>query len=183
VSKILRLDLHTHPIEALKDKMGIKGVGNINSEVAAHIVRAVKAAGLNGIAITEHNNFNHSWVASLEILDSFRHENLIILPGAEFDYGGQQFLRLFIPERYRRRITFFQGKDWFNILAHPGYYHPFDAEQVNQVNFDAVEEKSLHGEFSIAGQVSRDLRLPLVASSDAHRLEDIGLFYTELEYR
>ena len=94
MAKTIKIDFHTHPIEALRDKMGIKGVGNINKEVAALIVKAVKAAGLNGIAITEHGNFNHSWVTALEILDHFQRENLVILPGEELDYQGQQFLHI-----------------------------------------------------------------------------------------
>jgi histidinol phosphatase-like PHP family hydrolase len=183
MSKILKMDLHTHPIEALKDRMGIKGIGNIDLKVAEVIVKSIKSAGLNGIAITEHNNFNHSWVASLEILENFRKENLVILPGAEIDYDGQQFLRIHIPDLYRRRIPFFKGREWFLILAHPGYYNPLDPDQIRGVSFEAVEEKSLHGDFALAAQISRERSIPVVRSSDAHNLEDIGLGYVELEYR
>jgi hypothetical protein len=41
--------------------------------VAEAIVKAVKTPD-QSIAITEHNNFNHSWVAGLEIFDHFRKE-------------------------------------------------------------------------------------------------------------
>jgi len=181
MASLLKIDLHTHPIEALKDGMGIKGIRDINIEVVSAIVKAVKSAGLNGIAVTEHHNFNHGWVTCLEIMDNFRQENLIVLPGAEIEYAGQQFLQIYIPERFRRRIPFFKGKDWFITLAHPGHYNPISSLDFNQVDFDAVEIRSLHGEFSAAGEISRLKGIPVTMSSDAHRLEDIGLFYTELE--
>jgi hypothetical protein len=179
--KIFKIDFHTHPIEALKEKMGIKGVGDINKEVAARIVDQIKSAGLNGIAITEHNNFNHSWVTSLEIFDHFNKERLIILPGAELDLDGQQYLQIYIPGYYRRRIPFFANKEWFLILAHPGFYNPLEPEAFKNFRFDAVEEKSLHGIFPLAGPISRDRNIPMTGSSDAHKLEDIGKFYTEIE--
>lgn len=182
MTKKFKFDLHTHPIEALKEKMAIKGIGNINKEVAAEIIKYIKLSGLNGIAITEHNNFNHSWVASLQIRDHFRGENLVILPGAEIEYKGQQFLQIYVPDFYRRRIPFFKGKEWFFILAHPGYYNPIDTAQISQITFDAVESKSIHGDFPSAESISHEKAIPVIRSSDAHRLEDLGLFNTELEY-
>jgi hypothetical protein len=179
--KILKIDFHTHPIEALKDKMGIKGIRDINREVASLIVESVKSAGLNGIAITEHGNFNRSWVASLEVLDYFQKERLIILPGAELDFEGQQCLQIYIPDYYRRRIPFFHQKEWFIILAHPGFYNPLDAGNLPSFSFDAVEERSLHGEFPLANQISLKRKIPLIRGSDAHKLEDIGYAYTEVE--
>jgi histidinol phosphatase-like PHP family hydrolase len=183
MTKIIKIDLHTHPIKALKEQMGIKGIGDINKNVAGAIVKAVKSAGLDGIAITEHNNFNHSWVASLEILDNFRRENLVILPGVELDYDGQQFLRIYVPAHYRRRIPFFKGREWFLILAHPGYCHPLEPDQPSRVHYDAVEEKSRHGDFPPAAQISQARGIPVTRSSDAQKLEEIGLYYNELESR
>lgn len=183
MSKTLKLDLHTHPIESLKEKMGIKGILDINSQVASVVVEAVKSAGLSGIAVTEHNNFNHGWVLSLEIEEIFRKENLIILPGSEIDYEGQQFLSIYIPDRYRRRIPFFKGKEWFLILAHPGFYNPLKMEIAMEVDVDAVEGTSIHGQFSLAEAISQRSNIPITRSSDAHQLEDLGLHYTELEIR
>jgi histidinol phosphatase-like PHP family hydrolase len=181
MARILKMDLHTHPIEALKDKMGIRGILDINKDVVATIIKAVKSAGLDGIAITEHNNFNHGWVTSLELMDNFRRENLIILAGAEIDYQGQQFLEIYVPPYVRRAVPFFKQKEWFFILAHPGFYNPIDVNQFADQNFDAVECASLHGEFSIAEQISRERNIPVVKSSDAHTMEEIGFRYTEME--
>jgi hypothetical protein len=183
VSRIVKLDLHTHPVEALKLKYGIKGIGDIKKEVAADIVASIKASGIDGIAITERNNFNHGWAAALEIMDHFRRENIIILPGAEIEYAGQHLLRLYIPEYYRRRLPFFKGKDWFLILAHPGYYNTVDIQNFYGVTLDAVEEKSGHGYFSSAQSIALTGDIPAIVTSDAHKLEDIGSYYTEMEYK
>lgn len=181
MARSLKMDLHTHPIEALREKMGIKKILDINREVAAAIVDAIRTAGLDGIAITEHNNFNYGWVACLEIMDHFHRENLIVIPGTETVYYGQQFLTLYIPPDVRRSIPFFKGKEWFSMLAQPGYHHPLDLNQLSGLDYDAVEGESLHGEFISAEEVSRERKIPVIRASDARRLEDLGFRYIELE--
>jgi hypothetical protein len=181
MARILKIDLHTHPIEALKDQMGIKGILDINKDVAAAIVKAIKSAGLDGIAITEHNNFNFGWVAGLQIMDHFQQENLIILPGSERTFNGQHFLSIYIPPYVRRRASFFQGKEWYLILAHPGFYQPLDMSQVNGLDYDAVEAGSLLGDFVISGEISQIRKVPEVRTSDAHVLSGIGSHFTEME--
>ncbi len=181
MSRMLKLDLHTHPIEALRKHRSIKGILDINREVAGSVVTAMKSAGLDGIAVTEHNNFNHGWSLSLMIRENFRQEKLIVLPGSEIDYNGQQFLQIYVPDYARRAIDFFQGKEWFLILAHPGLYNPFDPSQFINLDFDAVEEESLHGNFSSAEAVSREKGIPTIKSSDAHELKDLGFRCMNLE--
>ena len=183
MARKIKLDLHTHPIEALHEKMGIKGIGNINRDVAAEIVKAVKSAGLDGIAITERNNFNHGWVACLEILDHYLGEKLIILPGAEIEVGQEHFLQIYIPDKYRRRVPFFNNKEWFLILAHPDPYLDSEPRRSNSIPFDAVEEQSLRGDFAVAEQIAREKNIPKIKASDAHRLADLGLKYMEFEFR
>ena len=180
--KQLKIDFHTHPIEALRSEMNIRGIGDINKKVAERIVRAIKDANLDGIAITEHNNFNHGWVTALQIMDYFPHEKLLILPGEEIEGDNQQFLHIYIPDYVRRRAPIFNDREWFLVLAHPGYYNPYDAEKFKELKFDAVEQKSLHGEFSVSEQIAAERNIPTLQSSDAHRLEDIGLSYSEIEY-
>ena len=183
MKKILKIDFHTHPVEALKDSMGIKGIGNINQEIARKIVKSIKSAGLDGIALTEHNNFNHSWVACLQIREYFRKENLVLIPGTEIDNGDRRLLQLYIPDNYRRHIPFFNNKEWFYILARPEYHSPVNNEYLEQYLFDAVEEINLHGEYPVAESISRERKVPLIRSSDAHKLEDIGRIYMEIEAR
>jgi hypothetical protein len=183
MSKTLKLDLHTHPILALKEQMGLKGIRDINREVALAIVKAIKKAGLNGIAITEREHFNYSWVAALEIMDHFQGEDLVILPGSEIEFGGQHYLQIYVPDYCRRRVQFFKDKEWFLILAHPGHYQPLAADLPMRTDIDAVEGTSLRGEFASAGVISTEKGIPVIKSSDAQSLEDIGRYYTEVEFR
>jgi len=180
MSKALKIDLHTHPVSALKNQMGIKGIGDINKDVAAEIVKAVKNAGMNGIAITEKNNFNHGWVACLQIMDLFKSERIIILPGIEIDLNNLQLLQLYIPNIYRKRLPFFKEKEWFWILTHPGLDGPMDMNIIKDLRIDAVEGKSLKGEFSLASQVSRERNIPIIQASDSNTLAEIGSYYLEL---
>jgi|GEM_PF-3043689 len=181
MSKKLKLDLHTHPVEALRKELGIKGIQDINLKVAEAVVGSIRSAGIDGIAITEHGNFLHSWVTSLYIYEKFSTQNLIILPGEEVDCCGQQFLNIYIPEYIRREVSFFKGKEWFVILAHPGYYNQIDLQQLGNMEFDAVEEESTHGVFSAAERVAQIRGISLVRASDAHSLSDIGSKYIEVE--
>ena len=181
MNKKIKLDLHTHPIEALKEKLGIKSVLDIDKEAASAIVRVIKSAGLDGIAVTEDNNFNQGWTVSLEIAEQFKSENLIILPGAEIDYAGLRFLSIYVPDRVRRKIPFFLGKEWFSILAHPGYSSGVDLQKLMEVDFDAVEGTSILGDFPLAAEISVEKIIPIIKASDARRLEDIGSSFMELE--
>jgi hypothetical protein len=176
----IKIDLHTHPFQTLRERLGIKGIHEINKEAAGMIVSAIKEAGLDGIAITEYNNFNWGWVASLEIWDNFRQENLVILPGSETEAGGQQYLQIYIPEYARKRYPFFKGKEWFVILAHPGYSNGLYPDVLKTAKFDAVEGCSTKGRFDPAYDIAAQRGLEIVQASDAHRLEDLGLYYMEL---
>ena len=182
MTRRIRLDLHTHPVEALRETLGIKGIRDINSNVAGSIVQAVKSAGLDGLAITERENFNHGWVACLEILEHFKTEKLICLAGAEIEFQGEYYLQIYIPPYLRGRIPFFQNKEWFVILTHPGYFNTWDS-QSSPALFDAVEEQSVRGKFDLARDIAARNGVPSIRSSAAHKLEDIGAFWTELEMK
>jgi hypothetical protein len=183
MTRKFKLDLHTHPIEALKAEMGIRGIHEISEKVAETIVKTVKARGLNGIAITETNNFNHGWVAGLQILDYFQKENVAVFPGVELERQGQHFLNLYIPGYYRRRMPFFKGQDWFLVLAHPGFYQPIQKDHLSGLKLDAVEGYSLLGDFAAAEEISRERQIPIIRASDAHRLEQIGYASIEVDFQ
>ena len=115
----------------------------------------MKKRGLDGIAITEHNDFSLGCEAA-KYAEDF---GVIILPGEEIDWGNHHILR----------ISAF-GKDYY-ILAHPRT--PF--EYTNQVKLDAVEFGSNRGKFPLAYQIAEERNIPLVQNSDAHLLCDLGL--------
>jgi hypothetical protein len=181
MSGTIKIDLHTHPLQAVREKMKIQGILDIKREVAQLIVKTVEQSGLDGIAIIEQNNFNWAWVTSLEIMNSFANLNLIVLPGAEITFREQHYLRIYVPEQVRRRFPFFNDKEWFSVLAHPGFYHPLQPAQVAGIHFDCVEGASRLGQFEVGRQIAINAGVPLIETSDAYRLEDIGSKFIELE--
>lgn len=181
--KILKIDLHTHPLEAL----GISRSEEINDKVARKILKAIKLANLDGIAITEHHNFDLSLCLYSRMRKIF--PKLIILPGAERDHNptGQQYLEIFIPDYLRGHLPFFKGKEWFRIFAHPGFYNFFDLDDLERLvkdigGLDAVEGRSRHGEFKLAEEIHQRLGIPKTQASDAHKLEDLGFYYIEFDF-
>jgi len=174
MAKDIKLDLHTHPFEALKKEMDIKGIGDIKKDVVQKIVKAIKSAGIDGIAITEHDNFNLGLVASYEIMDHFKNENLFIFPGVESEENGQHFISIFVPDYLKKRIPFFNEKDWVKIMVHPGHYNPIADSDIQNLSCDYVEKVSLLGEFSAAETIHKEIGIKMIEASDAHTLEDIG---------
>ncbi len=80
-----------------------------------------------------------------------------------------------------KRIPFFKRKEWFLILAHTGHDETQEKEQTIKMQIDAVEGENLDGMFDRAEQISREKSIPILKSSNAYKLEDIGKYYTELE--
>ena len=70
----LKLDLHTHCLEALRTKPTVDAV--------RQIVDAVKAKGLDGLAITEHWNKDYGFRAK-EILEEHFPGEIVLIPGQE----------------------------------------------------------------------------------------------------
>jgi hypothetical protein len=182
MAKQIKLDLHTHPFDSLKKQYNLRGIRDIRKEVIATLVKSIKDAGLNGIAITERNDFNYGLIACFEIIEQFANNKLIILPGTEIEQAGQHFVQIYVPDYYRRRIPFFKGKEWFLILAHPGHYNSLDISTLEKVKFDAVEHQSKLGEFSLAGEIMDNRQIPSLAVSDAVKLEELGLHSMTLEF-
>ncbi len=145
----LKLDLHTHPFEAL-------GYPKVELASVWQICNEVKRKGLDGIAITEHNSPSLSFRAR-EIANR-EGMGVIIIPGQERIIARYHIVELYM---FGRRIR---------ILA-----HPFEAPP-DQANIDAVEIASVRGRFDspvIMDYVKRK-GLFTVSNSDAHYLQEIG---------
>jgi predicted metal-dependent phosphoesterase TrpH len=181
MAQTLKIDLHTHPFHTLRGQNGVVGIRDLNKNALRPLVEAILKSGLNGIAITETDDFNWGWVAALQIKEHFPDQGLLILPGREQQFRGQHFLQIYVPEEARRRYPFFRDREWLNILAHPGYYQPLDLAALAEAQIDFVEEASLKGGFAAAQQIIQERGIPAVRASDARSLEEIGSLYMELE--
>ncbi len=163
MGKKLKLDLHTHCFEAM-------GVANPAIESLRTIVGVVKAKGLDGLAITEHNDPHLGWEAK-RIVDEHLKGAIIIIPGQEIEIFGRHIVELYLSPD----LT-------FRFLAHPGYGN--EGIEIDE-DIGGIELENQVHNFRInkkwVGEMAGRYNLVLLRNSDAHRLEDIGFYYNEID--
>ena len=169
---LLKLDLHTHCREATASPTP-------TLEIVRKIVAAVKAKGLDGIAITEHYTDTYGYKVK-EIVDRRLNGEIVIIPGQELDMvflgvdrGMIHVVELFLP-----------GNLIFRFIAHPGHPRVRDLgahvddgihgiELKNPAHIDEMDEKEIR-------RLAEKHNLLLLTNSDAHTLSDIGAFHNEI---
>ena len=163
----LKLDLHTHVFEEFLPIS--PNLITLNS--VRRIVEKIKSAGLDGIAITEHDNREYGYRVKAMIEQHFKGQTLII-PGREIEEFEIHYVELDLDA---------DGKKTFRFLAHPGYpgnlAGPFD-------RFRGIEIENAMHNWHIDKKRVRELadkhHLIVMSNSDAHYLRDIGKNYTEI---
>lgn len=162
----MKLDLHTHCGEATS-------LYRPTLEVVKQIVAAVKARGLDGIAITEHYNKAYGYKVK-EIVDQQLHEEILIIPGQEVDRGPLHVVLLYLPDDIS-----------FRFVGHPGYPPVQDLARELDDGIHGLEIRNPTHDDEIDQELIRRLAkerdLLLLSNSDAHFLSDIGKYYTEVE--
>jgi len=169
----MKLDLHTHCREAT-------ACPKPTPEIARRIVDAVKAKGLDGIAVTDHNVDYYGYELR-ELVDHHLNDDIVIIPGKEIDkmvWGPQKgafhLVELYLPYD----VT-------FRFIAHPGHPYVKDLDTIingdihgielrNHVHGDGIDEEKIR-------QLAEKHNLILLTNSDAHDLNDIGRFYNNIE--
>ena len=159
----LKLDLHTHPLEAMR-------LSEPTLEGVERLVKAVQQAGLDGIGITEHWNYEHSFRVKEMVEDHFDNA-ILVIPGWEIDSYPHEVVELFLPD----------GSVW-RPLAHPGdLSQPVECLPL----LHGIEvENGGHNWHIPKEQVRRyadEHDLLLMQNSDAHYLEKLGTHYNEVE--
>jgi len=162
----LKLDLHTHCGEATS-------LYTPTPEIAKQIVAAVKSRGLDGIAVTEHNNRAYGHKVK-QIVEQQLREDILIIPGQEIDKGPLHIVVLYLPDGTT-----------FRFVGHPGYPPVKDLA--------AEVDESIHGleirnpthddeiDAALVQTIAQQRGLLLLSNSDAHFLSDIGKYYTEID--
>lgn len=154
------------------------------------IERAVKA-GLDGLVITEHH-YQWSRRELDELVASSAHPGFLLLAGFEYSsargdilvYGLEpEQVAEFVPGRQPEiMLARAQALGAVCIAAHPTRAAiPFD-ERIFDMPFEALEIKSVNlasHEQRLAEKLADDLGRAKTASSDAHRIEDVGRYATE----
>ena len=166
----VKLDLHTHIWEAFNFQPP-------SLNIAEQVVAQIKSSGIDGIAITDHNNKDWAFEFRDLVEEHFPGE-VIIIPGWEIEvrppknpFDEYQISELFLP-----------NGGVFRIYAHPGYYSPniLIEDNVHAIEIDTYIH-NWHIRKEQVAEVAREHGLLLVEVSDAHNLENIGLRYTEVE--
>lgn len=172
-----RGELHQHSIYSLPfDKPFLD-----KNATVENIVRTVKKRRLTVFSITDHQSIeNHEesafWAKKLDC---------IWIPGVEISAKGGDVLAYGIYEVIPKHLSIKETVARIHELggiataAHPFQIPLANFWAVPSVPFDAVE--GLHA-FAIGNGLSRALarwqKLPIVAGSDAHYLDEIGAVYT-----
>jgi hypothetical protein len=167
---------------SLKIDMHVHTVGSPDAHtIQADLPTIIRARGLDGVAITEHNNFDPPKLDAL------------ILPGMEISSSDGHIVALGIEERIPARlpadetIQQIHKQDGVAIIPHP--YDPVcecvkiarlktTPDAVETVNADALS-------FSISNWLARrdaaKFKLSQVGGSDSHIPQTIGDAYTVVD--
>jgi predicted metal-dependent phosphoesterase TrpH len=149
----------------------------------AEAVKAAQTRGLNGIAITDHNSIGgHAEVRK------FSRRGFVIIPGLEISSSNGHILGLGICELVPRGLP---AKETVERIKEQGGIaiaaHPFALGRkpglVYKAKFDAIEvfnSRALFFSNPLARRFAERNRFPMIAGSDAHHCDEIGLASTTL---
>ncbi len=169
----MKLDIHIHSCYS----------DGVNTP--KEIVKQAKKIGLDGIAITDHDEIKGSIAAS-----KYNSGDFIVIPGVEISakeghincLGATPVMEQYLPsEEVIERIHEGGG---IAIAVHP--YDRFRmgvGDLVYKLKFDAIETHNGHTLASTRDmkQVAKEIKLPQVGGSDAHCLGEIGNICVEVD--
>ena len=168
---LLKLDLHVHTVGSPDAHTRIEDLPKI-----------IRAKGLDGVAVTEHNNF-----------DPPSFSDVLIIPGVEISSRDGHVVALGVHERIPvglpadETISRIHNQGGIAIIPHP---HDPVSECVRIANLgvrpDAVETMnadalSFYVSNWLARRDARRFGLPEVGASDSHIPETIGDAYTVID--
>lgn len=159
----LKLDLHTHLDEAT-------GVREPTRKVVLQIVRLARSRGLDGLALTSHNNPDYGFKFKA-IADEAVGDGFLVIPGQEMDQysKNRQIVELYLP-----------GGVTFRVLAHPGV--PSGNLDGDLTDLHGIEIRNSVHDWHIESErvlaLAKKHELLLMGSSDAHYLHQLGKGYT-----
>ena len=166
----VKLDLHTHIWEAFNFQPP-------SLTIAEKLIARIKEAGLDGIGITDHHNWQWG-VEFRELVEEHFPGEVIIIPGWEIEvrpphspFDEYQVSELLLP-----------GGGVFRNYCHPGYYSP---NIIIEENVHSIEIDNYHHNWHIRKQLVQEVAdahsLLTLEVSDAHLLENVGVRYTEVD--
>jgi len=171
----VKIDLHIHTCYSYD--------GLIKPE---ELVFYARKAGLNGIAITDHDRIDVALKMAKEVND------FLIIPGIEVSSLNGHIIGLNIQEPVSKNLSVEETVDKIHALGglaiacHPKAVLKASLGQRTSRKFDAVEVVNASAfpfkrSVKKAREIAINLGLPQVAGSDAHYAPEIGLAYTLVE--
>jgi predicted metal-dependent phosphoesterase TrpH len=169
---LFRIDLHVHT--------------KYSKDCASPIEEAVasaKAAGLNGIAITDHNTIDGNSEGA-----KFSTKDFLVIPGIEISSRDGHILGLGVNKLVPKNLP---ASETVKLIREQGGIavaaHPFGIGRkvgsVRRAEFDAIEVFNSRAYFISNGLARRFAKrngLPMVAGSDAHCSDEIGFAGVEM---
>ncbi len=179
----VKLDLHIHTLDDPKDIL----------DYSAHqLIERASALGFRVLAITLHD-------AVLDRPEVFAHAadmGILLIPAAEVRLQGADVIILNVTAQEIARLHNFEdlrqlrarrGRTLFTIAPHPFYVlgGSIGRRLLQEIDcFDAIELCHFHkgpvNPNRRAVRVARRYGKPLIATSDAHRLQAFGNHYTSM---
>ena len=151
-------------------------VANPSIEMVKEIVEKVRNRGLDGIAITEHNDKDYGFLVK-KIVEENIDDRILIIPGREItvkEMGWAEMVELFLP-----------GGSIFRFIPHPSYPYPGDDGFEYDINLlhgieigNALHDRQINKKK--VEEISKRYNLIPLRNSDAHTLDDIGSYYTQI---
>ena len=188
----MKLDMHCHVKE-----------GSIDSKVGLdEYITRLKELGFDGMLITDHDTYKgyRHWKNQMK---GKVHEDFVVLKGIEYDTSDAGHIICIMPEGVRMRLLELRGMPVSKLIdfvhRHGGILgpaHPCGGKYLSFTNtkrfykspeiikrFDFIEAfnacepaESNEGAMKLAKKYKK----PGIGGSDAHKLECVGLGYTEL---
>lgn len=162
----IKLDLHTHSAASPDGRMNLD-----------ELVSAARAAGLNGIAVTDHD---------VTLTDAPSYDGFLLIPGCEFSTEFGHLLGLFLRQpieklSFARTIHAIHEQGGLAVLAHP-FEHSRDESRIASLAplLDGVEvwngraERKIRDANALAQAFAEEHGLRRFAGSDAHLPEEVG---------
>lgn len=170
----MKFDIHVHTMYSRGDSFS-------NPE---DVVKAALEAGLNGIAVTDHNSMEG--IAHVARVARKLDPDFIVIPGVEITSSEGHFLGLGVQEEVKPWLTPLETVEKIgeqggvSVLVHPFRGDMVLIETLKKLvkSLDALEvfnANNYPSENEKAKRVAKQLKLVGVAGSDAHITKSIGL--------
>lgn len=183
----VRLDLHLHTTASPDSSLEV-----------SEILPAVRRAGLDGFAVTDHNSMaaipevERRMVEEAPAPGQRRERPLILIPGVEVSTKEGHLLAYFVPRpppaglSLARTVDDVHQMGGMAVLAHPFRRAHGAGRSLGQhppIPFDLIETLNGHNDGAAnarAADLAIRMGLSTTGGSDAHRALEIGRCFTEL---